>query len=99
MTTPPRAATSRAAPAPGSLSDSTNLALGKYVRVGSGRDRDARACASDDVAECFIAGRGEVLFVGLLVVLPGLRVPDLEVVDRSDHHAVFGEVGVATMVG
>src|SRR5579884_245077 len=99
MTTPPRAATSRAAPAPGSLSDSTNLALGKYVRVGSGRDRDARACASDDVAECFIAGRGEVLFVGLLVFLPRLGVPDLQVVDRADHHTLLGKIGVAAMVG
>src|SRR6202012_2164252 len=78
------------APAPRSLSEGTNLALGKYARVGSGRGHDARARASDNVAECFIAGCGEVLFVGLLVVLPGLRVPDLEKLDRPDHHAILG---------
>src|ERR1700761_72800 len=88
-----------AALAPRSLSESANLALGKYARVGSGRGHDARACASDDVAECFIAGRGEVLFVGLLVVVPGLRIPDLEVIDGSDHHTVLGQVGVTTVVG
>src|SRR4029077_10585372 len=86
-------------PAPGSMSDGTNPTLGKSGRVGSGRGHDARACASDDVAECFIAGRGEVLFVGLLVVVPGLRIPYLQVVDRSDHHAVLGELGVAAVVG
>src|SRR5947209_4634835 len=103
--TPPRtaraalAALMSVAPAPGSLSEGTNLALGKYARVGSGRGHDARARASDDVAECFIAGRGEVLFVGLLVVVPGLRIPDLEVVDRPDHRAVLGQVRVAAVVG
>src|SRR6201993_2445313 len=94
-----RADPEAAAPAPWSLSEGTNLALGKYARVGSGRGHDARACASDNVAECFIAGRGEVLFVGLLVVLPGLRIPDLEVIDGSDHHTVLGQVGVTTVVG
>jgi hypothetical protein len=90
-----------------SLSEFANLASGKYARVGSGRDHTARAGgftsdftgASDDVAECFIAGRGEVLFMGLLVVLPGLGVPDLQEVDRPDDHAVLGEAGVAPMVG
>src|SRR5947209_15536897 len=84
--------------APRSVSEGTNLALGKYARVGSGRGHDARARASDNVAECFIAGRGEVLFGGLLVVLPGLRVPNLEEVDRPDHHAVLGQVRVTTVV-
>ena len=72
------------------------------VRQGrdSGRGHDARArWRSNDVAECFIAGRGEVLFVCLLIVLPGLRVPDLEVIDRADHHALLGQVGVAAVVG
>ncbi len=68
------------APAPRSLSESADLALGKYARAGSGRGHDARARAgqrpgSNDVAQSFIGGRGEVLFVGLLVVLPGLRRP------------------------
>src|ERR1700682_2685344 len=87
------------APASRSLSESANLALGKYARAGSGRGHDARACGSDNVAQSFIAGRGEVLFVGLLVVLPCLGVPDLEVLDRTDHHAVLGQVGVATVIG
>src|ERR1700678_1882363 len=81
-----------------SLSDCTNLALGKYVRVGSGRGHDARARASDNVAECFIAGRGEVLFVGLLILLPGQCVPNLQALNRSDHHAILGEVRVTTVV-
>ncbi len=37
--------------------------------------RGRSAARSNDVAQSFIAGRGEVLFVGLLVVLPGLRRP------------------------
>src|SRR5690349_18550416 len=82
-----------------SLSDCTNLALGKYVRVGSDRGHGARARALDNVAECFIAGCGEVLFVGFLVLLPGRGVPDLQVVNRSDDDAVFGKARVATMVG
>src|SRR5271163_2777267 len=97
-TTPSRRVAQRA-PASRSLSDSTNLALGKYVRVGSGRGHDARARASDNVAECFIAGRGEVLFVGLLVFLPSLCIPDLQVINRSDHHTLLGEVRVAAVVG
>src|SRR6201999_1753941 len=87
-----------AALAPRSLSEVANLGLGKYARVGWGRGHDARACASDDVAECFIAGRGEVLFVGLLVVVPGLGIPDLEVVDGSDDDTVFREVRVAAVI-
>src|SRR5579872_1912372 len=82
-----------------SLSDCTNLALGKYVRVGSDRGHGARARALDNVAECFIAGCGEVLFVGFLVLLPSLCIPDLEVVNRSDDHAVLRQVGVAAVVG
>src|ERR1700722_12861862 len=93
----PRAARGCAS-APRSLSEVTNLALGKYARVGSDRGHDPRACASDNVAECFIAGRGEVLFVGLLVFVPGLRIPDLEVIDSPDHYAVLGQVGVAAVV-
>src|SRR6201997_1994324 len=90
--------------APRSLSDDANLALGKYARVGSGRGHDARAtCRSasglDNVAQSFMGGRGEVFFVGLLVALPGLGVPDLQVLDRSGHHAVLRQVRVATMVG
>src|ERR1700733_9373648 len=92
-------ASDRPAVASRSLSDGTNLTLGKYVRVGSDRGHDARARALDNVAECFIAGRGEVLFVGLLVLLPGQCVPDLQVFDRSDHHAVLGEVRVAAVMG
>lgn len=88
-----------AAPAPRSLSEDTNLALGKYARVASGRDHGARVCTSEDVTECFIAGRGEVLFMDLLVVLPGLRIPDLEIVDRADHHTVLGKACVAAVVG
>ena len=64
-------------PAPWSLSDDANLALGKYARVGSGRGHDARACGSEDVAQGLMGGRGEVVFVGLLVLLPGIGVPDL----------------------
>ena len=84
------------APAPRSLSENPDLALGKYARVGSDRGHDARATCrsaaeSDDVVQSFIGGRGEVLFVGLLVRLPCLRVPDLQVVNRSDHHAVLGK--------
>src|ERR1700757_4234102 len=86
-------------PAPWSLSDDANLALGKYARVGSGRGHDARACGSENVAQSLMGGRGEVVFVGLLVLLPGLRIPDLQVVNRSRHDAVLGEVGIATMFG
>src|SRR6201997_380073 len=86
-------------PAPWSLSDCANLALGKYARVGSGRGHDARACASEDVAQGLMGGRGEVVFVSLLVLLPGLRVPDLQVVNRSRHDAVLGQIGVAAMFG
>src|SRR5262249_38826582 len=91
-------------PAPRSLSESADLASGKYARAGSGRGHDARAtcrltATSDDVVQSFICGRGEVLFVGLLVFLPRGRIPDLEVVDRSDHHAVLREVGVAAVIG
>lgn len=35
----------------------------------------------------------------LLVVLPGLRIPDLEIVDRADHHTVLGKACVAAVVG
>ena len=86
-------------PAPWSLSDTADLALGKYARVGSGRGHDARACSSEDVAQSLMGGRGEVVFVGLLVLLPGLRVPDLQVVNRSRHDAVLGQIGVAAMFG
>src|SRR5215217_9443523 len=95
------------APAPRSLSENPDLALGKYARAGSGRGHDARATcrlirgstsASDDVVQSFIGGRGEVLFVGLLVGLPCCRVPNLQVVDRSDHHALLGQIGVAAVV-
>src|SRR5258705_4314421 len=91
------------APAPRSLSESADLTLGKYARAGSGRGHDARATClsaaeSDDVVQSFIGGRGEVLFVGLLVGLPCRRVPDLQVVDRPDHHAVLGQIGVAAVV-
>src|SRR3984957_11003257 len=82
-----------------SLSDGTNLALGKYVRVGSDRGHDARARALDNVAEGFIAGRGEGLFMGVLVLLPGLCAPDLKVFNRSDPHAALGEVRVAAVIG
>src|SRR5829696_6096550 len=92
------------APPPRSLSESADLALGKYARAGSGRGHDARAtvrfaAGSDDVVQRFIGGRGEVLFVGLLILLPCLGVPDLQVVNRSDHHALLREVGVAAVVG
>src|ERR1700722_2235623 len=102
MTTPSRRVAgeaTRRSVASRSLSDFTNLALGKYVRVGSDRGHDARARALDNVAECFIAGRGEVLFMGVLVLLPGECVPDLQVVNRSDYHAVLGEVRVAAVIG
>src|ERR1700744_4488522 len=101
MTTPSRRVAweaTRRSVASRSLSDFTNLALGKYVRVGSDRGHDARARALDNVAEGFIAGRGEVLFMGVLVLLPGQCVPDLQVVNRSDHHAVLGEVRVAAVI-
>src|ERR1700738_3188447 len=92
------------APAPRSLSENPDLTLGKYARAGSDRGHDARAACrsaaeSDDVVQSFIGGRGEVLFMGLLVRLPCLRVPDLEVVNRSDHHALLGKVGVAAVAG
>ena len=80
----------------------SNLALGKYARVGSGRDHAARAggpAGLNNVAECFIAGCGEVLFVNLLVVLPGVGVPDFEEIHGPDHHALFGEVRVPAVVG
>src|SRR3984885_4715939 len=102
MTTPSRRVAweaTRRSVASRSLSDFTNLALGKYVRVGSDRGHDARARALDNVAECFIAGRGEVLFMGVLVLLPGHCVPYLQVVNRSDHHAVLGEVREAAVIG
>src|SRR5690606_6891670 len=101
------------APAPGSPSQ-PGRAAGRYARAGSGRGHDSRdrdswhrdsgvgwlsATESDDVAQSFIGGRGEALFVHLLVLLPGLGVPDLQVVDRTDHHAVLGQVGVAAVVG
>src|SRR6201996_3891420 len=88
-----------AAVASRSLSDGTNLASGKYVRAGSDRGHGARARASDNVAECFIAGCGEVLFVGLSVLLPGRRVPNLQVFNGSGDDAVLGEACVATVVG
>src|ERR1700712_2097321 len=79
-----------------SLSEIADLALGKYVRAGSGRGHLARAgpwstVVLDDVAQDVIAGRGEVLFVGLLIFLPRSGVPDLQVIDRADHHALLGE--------
>src|ERR1700755_2285964 len=90
--------------APRSLSEIAVLASVKYARAGSDRGHDARATClsaaeSDDVVQSFIGGRGEVLFVGLLVGLPCLGVPDLQVVNRSDHHALLGQVRVAAMVG
>src|SRR3984957_13693371 len=102
MTTPSRRVAgeaTRRSVASRSLSDFTNLALGKYVRVGSDRGHDARARALDNVAECFIAGRGEVLFMGVLVLLPGQCIPDLQVFNRSDHHTVLREVRVAAVIG
>ena len=36
--------------------------------------------------------------MGLLVVVPGLRIPDLEEIDRPDYYALLGEVGVAAVV-
>src|SRR5215217_1975453 len=96
MASPPR----KGSDAPWSLSEQMDLASGKYARAGSDRGRGTRSSKpqSDDVAQSFIARRGEVLFVGLLVVPPRLGVPDLQVVDRADHHAVLGQVGVATVV-
>src|SRR5690606_21516408 len=109
----PRRIPEQRSPAPRSLSE-TDLASGKYARAGSGRGHDSRdrdswhrdsgvgwlsATESDDVAQSFIGGRGGALFVHLLVLLPGLGVPDLQVVDRTDHHAVLGQVGVAAVVG
>src|ERR1700731_1337793 len=99
MTTDERLREEEKTPAPWSLPDDANLALGKYARGGSGRGHDARACVSEDVAQGFMGGRGEVVFVGLLVVEPGLRVPDLQVVNRSRHDAVLGQVGVVTVFG
>src|SRR5260370_1661625 len=93
------------APAPRSLPENPDLALGKYARAGSDRGHDARATCrastpqSDDVVQSFIGGRGEVFFMGLLVRLPCRRVPDLQIVDRSDHDALLGKVGVAAVVG
>src|ERR1700738_385758 len=99
MTTDERLREEQRTPAPWALPDDANLALGKYARVGLGRGHDARACGSEDVAQGFMGGRGEVVFVGLLVVEPGLRVPDLQVVNRSAHYAVLGQVGVVTVFG
>jgi hypothetical protein len=74
--------TTIAARAPWSLSDDTDLALGKYARAGSGRGHGARAaCSLKEVTQRVMGGRGEVVFVGLLVFLPGLCIPDLHVVN------------------
>ncbi len=42
MASPPK----NGVPAPGSLSERADLALGKYARAGSDRGRDARASKS-----------------------------------------------------
>ncbi len=59
-----------------SLSDGANLASGKYARVVSDRGRAARV-RSENAIERFIAGRREVLFVFLQVLLPLRSVPNL----------------------
>ncbi len=59
-----------------SLPDGANLASGKYARVVSDRGRAARV-RSENAIERFIAGRREVLFVFLEVLLPLGGIPNL----------------------
>ncbi len=78
-----------------------NLALGKCVRVPSDRGLAAFAgtrSRSDDLAERDSCCLRVVLLVRLDVGLPGLRIPDFEEIDRTDHYAVLGETRVTTVI-
>src|SRR5690606_16808498 len=76
-----------------------HLASGKYARVRARTETARHSLARlEDPAQRLVSRLRVILLVLGEVGLPRLLVPDFEEVDRADHHAVPGEIGVATVV-